>query len=181
MLEIRKIVTIREVIFSELGVVAAKPVVRAIGMAVIRNPFAGKFVEDLRPLYEAGAELGERLMPGLVKLLDGPAVSYGKGAIVGAQGEMEHGGACVHPMLGKPMRAAIGGGKAVIGSNVKVAAPGAILDVPLGHKDESWSFPHFDTITVSVADAPRPDEILVAMAIADGGRLRNRCGTEPIR
>ena len=86
-----------------------------------------------------------------------------------------------HPMLGKPMRAAIGGGKAVIGSNVKVVAAGVVLDIPLGHKDDSWSFPHFDTITVSVADAPRPDEILVVMAIADGGRLRNRCGTEPIR
>ena len=118
-------------------------------------------------------------MPDLVKLLDGPAVSYGKGALVGV--EMEHGGACVHPMLGKPMRAAIGGGKAVISSNVKVAAAGASLDVPLGHKDDSWSFPHFDTITVSVADAPRPNEIVVVMAIADGGRLRNRCGTEPIR
>ena len=91
MLEIRKIVTIREVIFSELGVVAAKPVVRAIGLAVIRNPFASKFAEDLRPLFEAGAMLGERLMPELVKLLNGPAVSYGKGAIVGVQGEMEHG------------------------------------------------------------------------------------------
>src|SRR5689334_503603 len=75
----------------------------------------------------------------------------------------------------------IGGGKAVIGSNVKVAAARALLDVPLGHKDDSWSFLHFDTITVSVADAPRPEEILVVMAIADGGRLRNRCGTEPIR
>jgi hypothetical protein len=181
MLEIRKIVTTREVVFSELGVAAARPVVRAVGMAVIRNPFAGKFAEDLRELYQAGAEIGERLMPELVKMLDGPAVSYGKGAIVGAQGEMEHGGACVHPMLGKPMRAAIGGGKAVIGSNVKVAAPGAILDVPLGHKDDSWSFAHFDTITVSIADAPRPYEILVALAIADGGRLNNRCGAEPIR
>src|ERR1700722_7891467 len=181
MLEIRKIVTTREIVFSEFGVAAAKPVVRAIGLAVIRNPFAGKYAEDLRALYEAGAELGERLMPELVKLLDGPAVSYGKGAIVGVQGEMEHGGACVHPMLGRPMRAAIGGGKAVISSNVKVAAPGAILDEPLGHKDESWSFAHFDTITVSMADAPRPDEILVVMAIADGGRLNNRCGTDPIR
>ena len=94
---------------------------------------------------------------------------------------MEHGGACVHPMLGKPMRAAIGGGKAVISSNVKVAAAGASLDVPLGHKDDAWSFPHFDTITVSVADAPRQDEILVVMVIADGGRLRNRCGIAPIR
>jgi Amino acid synthesis len=120
--------------------------------------------------------LGERLMPKLVKLLDGPAVSYGKGAIVGVSGEMEHGGACGHPMVGKPMRAAIGGGKAVIGSNVKVAAAGTLLDVPLGHKDDSSSFPHFDTIMVSVADAPRPDEILVVMAIADGGRLRNRAG-----
>ena len=94
-------------------------------------------------------------------------------------GEMEHCGACVHPMLGKPMRAAVGGGKAVIGSNVKVAAAGALLDVPLGHKDNSWSFPHFDTIAVSVADAPRPYEILVVMAIADGGRLRNRASTVP--
>ncbi len=69
----------------------------------------------------------------------------------------------------------------MIGANVKVAEAGASLDVPLGHKDESWSFPHFDTITVSIADAPRPDEIVVVLAIADGGRLRHRCGTEPIR
>ena len=181
MVEIRKIITTREVVFSELGVKAPRPVVRAVGMAVITNPFAGRFVEDLRPLFEAGAMLGERLMPDLVKLLDRPTVSYGKGALVGVDGEMEHGGACVHPMLGKPMRAAIGGGKALISSNVKVAAAGALLDVPLGHKDDSWSFAHFDTITVSVADAPRPNEILVVLAIADGGRLANRCGTEPIR
>ena len=181
MIEIRKIITSRETIFSELGIEANQPVTRAVGIAVIRNPFAGKFVEDLTPLFEAGAILGERLMPELVKLLDGQAVSYGKGAIVGVAGEMEHGGACVHPMLVKPMRAAIGGGKAVIGSNVKVAAAGAILDVPLGHKDDPWSFLHFDTITVSVGDAPRPNEILVIIAIADGGRLRNRCGAEPIR
>jgi len=181
MVEIRKIIATREVVFSELGVRAPRPVVRAVGMAVITNPFAGRFVEDLGPLFEAGAMLGERLMPELVKLLDRPAVSYGKGALVGVDGEMEHGGACVHPMLGKPMRAAIGGGKAVISSNVKVAAAGAILDVPLGHKDDSWSFAHFDTITVSVADAPRPNEILVVLAVADGGRLQNRCGSEPIR
>jgi hypothetical protein len=181
MVEIRKIITTREMVLSELGVAAPRPVVRAVGMGVIVNPFAARSVEDLRQLFEAGATLGERLMPDLVRLLDGPAVSYGKGALVGVDGEMEHGGACVHPMLGKPMRTAIGGGKAVISSNVKVAAAGSTLDVPLGHKDDSWSFPHFDTITVSVADAPRPNEILVVIAIADGGRLRNRCGTEPIR
>jgi hypothetical protein len=181
MIEFRKIVTLREAVFSEMGVAAARPVIRAVGMGVVRNPFARTFAEDLRPLFEAGAALGERLMPELVKMLDGPAVSYGKGALVGVNGEMEHGGACVHPMLGRPMRAAIGGGKAVIGSNVKVAAAGASLDVPLGHKDEPWSFAHFDTVTVAIADAPRPDEIVIILAIADGGRLSNRCGTEPIR
>ncbi|HZU91127.1 MAG TPA: amino acid synthesis family protein, partial [Stellaceae bacterium] len=93
MSEIRKIITMREMIFSELGAAAARPTVRAAGIAVIRNPFAGKFVADLKPLFEAGAMLGERLMPELVKLLDGPAISYGKGAIVGVAGEMEHGGA----------------------------------------------------------------------------------------
>jgi hypothetical protein len=181
MTDIRKIVTLREVVYSELGHKAMRPIVRAVGIGVIRNPFAGRWVEDLRELFEAGAALGERLMPQLVEMLDGPAVSYGKGALVGVAGEMEHGGACVHPMLGRPIRGAIGGGQAVIGSNVKVAVPGTLIDVPLGHKDEPWSFEHFDTVTVSVADAPRPDEIVVVMAIADGGRLHNRCGTAPIR
>src|SRR5262249_30224376 len=118
MVDIRKIITTREAIFSELAATPPRPVVRAVGMAVILNPFAGRFGDDLRPLFEAGAMLGERLMPDLVALLGGPAVSYGKGALVGVDGEMEHGGACVHPMLGRPMRAAIGGGKAVISSNV---------------------------------------------------------------
>src|SRR5208337_2754554 len=179
MVEIRKIITMREVVLSELGVAAPRPIVRALGMAVIRNPFAGQFVEDLRPLFEAGAMLGERLMPELLKLLGGPAVSYGKGAIVGVAGEMEHGGACIHPMLGKPMRAAVGGGKAVIPSNVKVAACGASLDVPLSHKDDSWSFDHFDTVTVAMPDAPKPDEIVVVLAVADGGRPHPRCGHAP--
>ncbi len=180
MVEIRKIVMIREVIFSERGWSAPRPIVRAAGLTVISNPFAGRRESDLRALWEIGAAVGEKVMPDLVKLLDGPAVSYGKGAIVGVDGEMEHGGALCHPMLGRPMRAAVGGGRAVISSNVKVAAAGATLDVPLGHKDDSWSFGHFDTITVALADAPRPTEIVVVMAVADGGRLDNRCGTAPI-
>jgi hypothetical protein len=179
MLAIRRTVLLRDVPTSEFGKVAARPVVRAVALAVISNPYAGRYAEDLNELFEAGRSLGEQLMPGLVRLLSNPAISYGKGAIVGTDGEFEHGGACIHPMLGKPMRAAIGGGKAVIPSNVKVAAAGTSLDVPLGHKDDPWSFDHFDTITVSVPDAPRADEIVVIMALADGGRLLPRCGSAP--
>ena len=120
-------------------------------------------------------------MPDLVRMLDRPPVSYGRGALVGISGEMEHGGACIHPRLGRPMRAAVGGGQAVIPSNVKVAAAGTALDVPLGHKDDVWSFAHFDTVTVCISDAPRPEEIVMVMAIADGGRLNNRCGAGPVR
>ena len=180
-MNIRKIVIGSERVFEEMGVVAAQPITRAYGLAVIRNPFAGRSVSDLKELFEAGAAIGERLMPEVMRMLVHPAVSYGKGALVGVAGEMEHGGACIHPMLGKPMRAAVGGGKAVIPSNVKVASCGAMLDVPLSHKDDSWSFDHFDTITVALADAPRPDEILVVVVVADGGRINPRCGSAPIR
>jgi hypothetical protein len=89
---------------------------------------------------------------------------------------MELGAACVHPKLGRPMRAAVGGGEALIPSNVKVGPAGTAIDVPLGHKDNPWSFDHFDTMTLTVPDAPRPGEILIAMAIADGGRPRPRSG-----
>jgi len=181
MAEIRKIIVTRETSFSELHTAAPRPVARAAAIAVIANPFAGRRVEDLSDLFRVGGELGNRLMAELAQLLGAPAVSYGKGAIVGVAGEMEHGGACIHPMLGKPMRGAIGGGKAVIPSNVKVGAAGTQLDIPLGHKDDAWSFDHFDTLTVFVPDAPRPDEIVVAMAIADGGRISPRCGQGPVR
>src|ERR1043165_7903681 len=125
MVEIRKTLTLRDVTYSELGHAAARPIVRAVALAVIKNPYAGRVVEDLGELFRAGAALGEQLMPELTRLLDQPAVSYGKGAIVGSRGEFEHGGPWVHPMLGKPMRAALGGGQALISSNVKVAAIGA--------------------------------------------------------
>jgi hypothetical protein len=170
---------LRDMLNSEMGKAGARPIVRAAALAVIGNPFAGRYAEDLTELFEAGRALGDALMGDLVRLLPQAPVSYGKGAIVGIAGEFEHGGACIHPMLGKPMRAAVGGGKAVIPSNVKVAACGASLDVPLSHKDESWSFDHFDTITVSMPDAPRADEIVVVMAVADGGRLHPRCGQAP--
>jgi len=113
-------------------------------------------------------------MPELVALLGGQAVSYGKAAVVGVNGEMEHGAAVLHPQLGKPMKAAVGGGEAIIASNVKVAAAGTTMDVPLNHKDNVWSFDELDTLSVMIADAPRPDEIVVILAIADGGRVRAR-------
>jgi hypothetical protein len=181
MIDIRKIVVSREKIFSELGAAGPRPVTRAVAAAVVANPFSGRVSGDLSELFKAGGELGDRLMGELAALLGAPAVSYGKGAIVGVNGEMEHGGACIHPMLGKPMRAAIGGGKAVIPSNVKVGAAGTQIDIPLGHKDDVWSFDHFDTLTFFVPDAPRPDEIVVVMAIADGGRISPRCGQGPVR
>jgi len=181
MLPIRKIITLREQVLGEMGYAAPRPIVRAVALAVVPNPYAGRRETDLSALFALGAELGERLTPELVRLLDGPPVSYGKGAIVGVAGEMEHGAACVHPRLGKPMRAALGGGQALIASNVKVAAAGTPLDLPLGHKDDAWSFAHFDTITVMVADAPRPDEIVVILGVADGGRVDNRCGDAPAR
>ena len=179
MLQIRKTLLVRDIAALELGCIVDHPTIRAVALAAIGNPFAGRYVEDLAELFEAGRMLGEQLMPVLVRLLQRSPVSYGKGAIVGINGEFEHDGACIHPMLGKPMRAAVGGGKAVIPSNVKVTACGASLDVPLSHKDDSWSFDHFDTITVSMPDAPRPDEIVVVLVVADGGRPHPRCGTAP--
>ena len=179
-MNLRKTMIIKETIEADAFGKACDPITRVVAMAVIQNPFAGRFVEDLSPLFDLGGQLGERLMAEAVAMLGGPPVSYGKAAIVGVDGELEHGGAMIHPKLGKPMRAAVGGGKALIPSNAKVAAAGAAMDPPLGHKDEAWSFDHFDTITVMVADAPRPDEIVLCMGVSDGPRPHPRVGNAPI-
>ena len=179
-MNIRKTVIIKETIEADAFGEACDPITRVVAVAVIQNPFAGRFVENLSPLFEIGGQLGERLMDDAVGMLAGLPVSYGKAAIVGVAGDLEHGGAMIHPKLGKPMRAAVGGGKALIPSNAKVAAAGVPIDLPLGHKDEAWSFDHFDTVTVMVADAPRPDEIVLCMAVADGGRPHPRVGSGPI-
>ncbi len=177
---IRKTVIIKETIEADSMGETCDPITRVVALAVIRNPFAGRVVEDLSPLFDIGGQLGERLMGDAVEMLAGPPVSYGKGAIVGVAGDMEHGGALIHPKLGKPMRAAVGGGKSLIPSNAKVAAAGVPIDLPLGHKDEAWSFDHFDTMTVMIADAPRPDEIVLCMAVSDGPRPHPRVGSGPI-
>ncbi len=173
---IRRLQVLKDTLLAEAGAAAPQPITRAVALVVIANPFSGRHVQDLSALFDAGAEIAERVMPELVSALPEKGVAYGKGAIVGVNGDMEHGGALCHPKMGKPMRAALGGGEAVIPSNVKVAAAGAMLDLPLGHKDNPWSFDHFDTISVCVSDAPRPDEILVAIGIADGGRVNPRVG-----
>jgi hypothetical protein len=176
MVAIRKVALLREQGFSEMGHTAPRAVVRAVAMVAIRNPFAGRYAGDLTDLVDAGAVLAERFAPKLVALLDGPAVSYGKGAVVGLAGEMEHGHALLHPKMGAPLRAVIGGGAALIPSTVKMGGAGVALDLPLGHKDDAWSRGHFDAITVCLGDAPRPDEILVVMALCDCGRLLHRIG-----
>lgn len=175
-MDIRKTVIVAEDIQIEGGERAPRPIRRAAGIAVITNPYAGRFVQDLSALFDIGMDLGNLLTKRLVDMLGAPPVSYGKAAVVGLDGEMEHGAACLHPKLGKPMRDAMGGGQAIIPSNVKVAAAGTPIDVPLGHKDDVWSFDHFDTMTVVVPDAPRPHELVVVIAVADGGRPHARVG-----
>jgi hypothetical protein len=175
-MKLRKLTLSKETIFGDFGKASARAITRALALAIVENPYAGAFVEDLSPLFGQGAELGEMIMNDLVAMLPSPATSYGKAALVGVNGEMEHGAAMIHPKLGAPMRAALGGGEAIICSNVKIGGPGTSIDVPLAHKDNIWSFDHLDTITIVVADAPRPNEIMVAIAIADGGRPHPRVG-----
>ena len=174
---VRKILFVQERVLAEVGHPAAEPVTRVAGIAVLNNPFAGAgHVVDLSPLFEIGKALGERMMPEAVKLLCGAPRVYGKAAIVGVNGDQEHGAALIHPKLGAPMRVAVGGGEAIICANVKVASAGACIDVPLAHKDNIWAFDYLDTMTVMVADAPRPDEIVVVMVASTGGRANPRIG-----
>jgi hypothetical protein len=179
-LRIRKSVAIRETIYTDGFGRECYPIVRVAVLAVLPNPCAGRFVEDLSRLFDLGRMAGERLAGEAVELLAGAPVSYGKGAIVGVGGDVEHGAAMIHPKLGKPMRSAVGGGSALIPSNVKVTAPGIPFDLPLGSKDDVWSFDHFDTMTVMLGDAPRPDEIVLVVGVADGGRPVPRSGGKPI-
>ena len=172
----RKVVFIKEAVISEAGSPAPRPVTRVAAIAVIDNPFAGRFEIDLAALFDVGMKLGEELTPQAVAMLAGNPVAYGKAAIVGVNGDIEHAAAVLHPKLGKPMRAAVGGGESIIPSTTKVAAAGTLIDVPLANKDNIWSFDELDNMTVLVPDAPRPNEIVVVMALSDGGRPHPRIG-----
>ena len=175
-MKIRKTVYSVETIHSEAGHEVATPIRRAYAVTIIENPFAGRYVEDLSPLYDAGEQIGTSVMPMLLKLLEAPPTGYGKAAIIGAEGDLEHGSAVIHPKLGKPVRAAVGGGQNVMPSNIKIGAPGAVIDVPLAHKDDAWSFPEMDSMSVMVGDAPRPREIAVVVAVSSGTRPNARSG-----
>jgi hypothetical protein len=176
---IRKICVFLDETLTEMGRPVDPPVKRAAAVAVIENPFAGQYVEDLSPLMDIGEELGALLCARAVAALgiDGPkAESYGKAAAVGEDGELEHAAALLHPKMGTPVRKALGGGAALIPSSKKRGGPGVPLDVPLGHKDAAFVRSHFDGMEVRVPDAPRANEIVVAVAITSGGRPLPRVG-----
>jgi hypothetical protein len=176
---IRKIVTIVEETRREMDREIAPPTRRAAAVAVIENPFAGRYVEDLSELIDIGEELGELLASRAVAALgiDGAqAESYGKAAAVGENGELEHAAAILHPKLGAPVRKALVKGAALIPSSKKRGGPGVALDIPLGHKDAAFVRSHFDGMEVRLSDAPRANEIMVAVAITDSGRPLPRVG-----
>lgn len=176
---IRKLVTIVEEVHEEMGRPVSPPTRRAAAVAVIANPFAGRYEADLTPLIEIGEELGDLLGRRAVEALgiEGPtAESYGKAAAVGENGELEHAAAILHPKLGAPLRKVLGKGAALVPSNKKRGGLGVTLDVPLGHKDAAYVRSHFDGMEVRIADAPRADEIVVAVVVTDSGRPLPRVG-----
>jgi hypothetical protein len=177
--EIRKIATWVEETHREIGQQISPPTRKAVAVAVIKNPVAGSYTQDLTPLMDIGAELGGLLGDKCVAALGitpAQAESYGKAAMVGEGGELEHAAAILHPKLGAPLRVAVEKGAALVPSSKKMGGPGQVLDVPLGHKDAAYVRSHFDGIEVRLNDAPRAGEILVAVAVTDSGRPLPRVG-----
>ena len=176
---IRKMMTVTDEIHREMGREINPPTRRAAAIAVIENPFAGRYVEDLSDLMEIGVELGGLLGERAVAALGitpAQAESYGKAAMVGENGELEHCAAILHPKLGAPLRKAVEKGAALVPSSKKRGGPGQTLDIPLGHKDAAYVRSHFDGMEVWISDAPRANEILVAVAVTDSGRPLPRVG-----
>ena len=177
--KIRKIVTFVEETHREVDKTVEPATRRAAAAAVIENPFAGRYVEDLSELIDIGEELGALLTERAVAALGIPgpsAQSYGKAAAVGENGELEHAAAVLHPKLGTPVRRVVGKGAALIPSAKKRGGMGVTLDIPLGHKDAAYVRSHFDGMEIRVSDAPRANEILVAIAVTDSGRPLARIG-----
>jgi hypothetical protein len=177
--KIRRLVVLVDEIHREMGREISPPTRRALAMAVIENPFAGAYADTLDELIEIGEELGgllgERCIAAL-GIAPAEAESYGKAAIVGENGELEHAAAILHPKLGAPLRKAVEKGAALVPSAKKQAGMGSSIDVPLGHKDAAFVRSHFDAIEARLPDAPRANEILVAVAVTDSGRPLARVG-----
>ena len=177
--QIRKMVTVVEEVHREAGRDIDPPVRKAAAVAVIENPFAGRYEEDLEPLMAAGEHLGGLLGKRCVEALGiapNEAESYGKAALVGVDGELEHAAALLHPRMGAPLRKAVEKGAALVPSSKKRGGPGQALDIPLGHKDAAYVRSHFDGMEVQINDAPRANEIMVAIAVTDSGRPLPRVG-----
>jgi hypothetical protein len=177
--DIRKLIVIVDETRKEMGREVNPPTRRALAIAVIANPHAGRYSEKLDDLMEIGDELGGTLGRACVEALGikpAQAESYGKAAIVGEAGELEHAAAILHPKLGAPLRKAVEKGAALVPSAKKMGGPGTPVDVPLGHKDAAFVRSHFDAIEARVSDAPRSNEIVVAVAVTDSGRPLARVG-----
>ena len=177
--KIRKIIVQTDEVRVEMGREVHPPVRKALAMAVIENPCAGRYVENLDELVAIGEELGALLGQRCVQALGiepGQAQSYGKAAIVGEAGELEHAAAILHPKLGAPLRVAVEKGAALVPSSKKIGGLGTAIDVPLGHKDAAYVRSHFDAMEARVADAPRANEIVVAIVVTDSGRPLPRVG-----
>lgn len=177
--KIRKLIVQTDETRIEMGRPVEPPTRRALAIAVIENPYAGRYSDSLDELIAIGEELGGLLGQKCVQALGiapGAAHSYGKAAIVGEGGELEHAAAILHPKLGAPLRAAVERGAALVPSAKKIGGLGCAIDVPLGHKDAAFVRSHFDAIEARVSDAPRAGEIVVAVAVTDSGRPLPRVG-----
>ena len=176
---VRKLVVQVDETRREMGRDVNPPTRRALAMAVIANPYAGRYAENLDELITIGEQLGGLLGERCVQALGitpSQAQSYGKAAIVGEAGELEHAAAILHPKLGAPLRKAVEKGAALVPSAKKQGGVGSAVDVPLGHKDAAFVRSHFDAIEARISDAPRADEIVVAVAVTDSGRPLPRIG-----
>jgi hypothetical protein len=174
---IKRLLTFLDEVRSADGREATPPLRKAAAVAIIDNPFAGRFVEDLSPLTRASEAIGREICAIAVRLLaPDQAVSYGKAAVVGTNGEQEHGNAMLTTVFGNVMREAAGGGKAWISSMTKRAAPGAVIDIPLAHKDALYVRSHYDGMTLTLLDAPQPNEIAIIAVYATRGRPNQRVG-----
>jgi len=174
-MEIRRLLTIEEETLVEGGRPVEPPCKKVAALAVITNPFAGRYIEDLSELISTGEELGTLLARRVLKVVDASDIeSFGKACIVGEGGEIEHAAALIHPVYGQAVRRVIGGGAAIIPSTKKMGGPGTRADIPLHYKEAATVSSHYDAMEVGLPDSPKADEILVALAVTTSGRPHSR-------